>query len=107
MRELADLRRVSEPQIHAFEAPVSFDEDLRRAIHQHISDFAIVQERLQKTKPEELRAKRLELLLRHITRYGGTHPLTQREPSGGIRVQREHRVRIKTRGDVGAHTRQN
>lgn len=76
MRELADLRHVAEPQIDALEPPAAFDENLCRAIHEHVRDFAVVQERLQRTKPEKLRAERLELVLGQVRRYGGTNPLS-------------------------------
>ena len=105
MHELADLRSVVELQIDALELSAALDEDLRRAIDEHVRDLAIVQQRLQPTEPEELGAECLHLLLGQIASDRGAYSLAQRRASCRIGVQHEHRARIEARGDLGAHPR--
>src|SRR5688572_27934091 len=106
MREFADFCRIPEPQIRSFEPSSAFDEHLRRAVHEHISHFAIVHVRLQNAKPEKLGAQRIDLLIRHVTRHRCLDPFTKAETASGIGVQREHRARIETGGYIGSNTRQ-
>src|SRR5688572_32499910 len=106
MREFPDLRRVPEPQIQPLEPSLTFDEHLRRTVHEYIRNLGIVQQRLQNTEAEELGTQRLDLLIGHVARHRCSDPLTQRQTAGWIGVEREHRTWIKTRGDIGSDARQ-
>ena len=105
MGELAHGRRIAEHDTDALETSVALDEYLLGSIHEHIGHAVIVQERLYRTKPEELGAKCLELIVGQLADDGGAYTLSEHASSRGIGVEGQHHARVKARSDLSAHTR--
>ena len=105
MRQFGDIVGFAERDIDAHQATTTLDEDIVRAIHEHIRDLGVVEERLQRTEAKELRAQRVEVAVGDRRSCGGTDAFTKERAPRGIRIQREQAGRVYARRDLGAYAR--
>ncbi len=105
VRELGEGRRVPERHRRAFEAAGTLDEDLGRAVHEHVGHRRIVEERLERTEAEELGAQLVRRRVGERSAGGAADPLAEERPPPGIGVEHEQRARIEAARDLGSDAR--
>src|SRR5258708_11432436 len=103
--EIRKLRGVAKGDRDALEPAVTLDEDPVGRVHQNVGDSRIVEQRLQATEAEEIRAQTLQLRVREPCAGGAPHALADEPTAGRVGVQREQRRRMETGGDLVPNTR--
>src|SRR5258708_8513109 len=103
--EIRKLRSVAKGDRDALEPAVTLDEDPVGRVHQNVGDSRIVEQRLQATEAEEIRAQTLQLRVRETCAGGAPHALADEPTARRVGVQREQRRRIETGGDLVPNTR--